>query len=123
MNKLEKSEHIIDLIINLTDEGKLKWVEKDGDNKEESYYCDINLLTGEVYHLIFIRDYYDLDITYEYPEMSSDTDTPRIQFYFSELPTLGERLRKLGDTITLNQQQEAFDDLYTDLITVLSSVE
>ena len=122
MNKLEKSEQIIDLIINLTDEGKLQW-EKVNNKKVkdvEFYRCDINLTTGEVYELIFSRSYDDNLKTYECFEIS--LDTLKIRLFSFELPTLREKLEKLGDTITLNQQ-EAVDDLYTDLIIVLSSMK
>jgi len=121
MNKLEKSEQIIDLIINLTDEGKLKW-EKVNNKKVkgvEVYHCNINLTTGEVYEFILSRSYNDLD-TYECFEIS--LDTLKIKLFSFELPTLKEKFKKLGDTITLNQQEE-IDDLYTDLIIVLSSMK
>ena len=126
MNNLEKSKKIIELLIEHTEKGNIKWELIDDENSFLfDYRCFLELVSGEVYRVSYQRDGDDdggsLEI--DYRRNKSDFDLVDSLVLNSEgTPSLIPELRKLGDTIYLETEQQwgqPEEDHYSRFINVL----
>ena len=126
MNNLEKSKKIIKLLIENTEKRNIKWeLNESEDSFLFDYQCLLELVSGEVYQVFYQREENEdggfLEIRYR--ENKSDFESDSLALNPEGTPSLIPELRKLGDTIYLETEQQwgqPEEDHYSRLIDVLS---
>jgi hypothetical protein len=125
MNNLEKSKKIIELLIENTENRTIKWELNESENSFLfDYRCLLELVSGEVYQIFYQREE-DEDggfLEIRYGKNKSDFELDSLVLNPEGTPSLIPELRKLGDTIYLETEQQwgqPEKDHYSRFINVL----